>query len=260
MSVQKEQPTIRDELAVRALIDMASRRGLHASEQEAEQAWKKVVVSREVERLATAWRRLFSGHSVAPSPYHLMSDSQLPAWVISEGCVGILLKVASADEPERIEWIGGISPEEGAEFDIAWVPVAPLPDAEESFLPEKERGPATQAIVEGLKAHSGLFYRVAVASVFMNIIAILASLFVMQVYDRVVPNFAYETLWFLAAGLFLGYVIDVVLKIVRLKLLDESSRQLDEGLSLFIFDRLLGLDFFLLNHTLCIHSLLLFQV
>ncbi len=220
---------------------MAARRGLHASQFEAEQAWRDVTVKREEDRLGTAWRRLFKGHSVAPSPIRLLTKAQLPAWVVTDGCVGILRSLPEADKAADIEWLEDKTPEADVVPEEALVPVAPLTEGDESFLPEDERGPATQAILAGLKAHTPIFRKVAVASIVMNIIAVLASLFVMQVYDRVVPNFAYATLWFLATGLFVGYIIDFMLKMVRMKLMDESARQLDEGMSLYVFDRLLAL-------------------
>ena len=226
--------------AVKALIEMARQRGLYVSEHEAEQAWSGVVVQRENERLGAAWTMLFAGHSVAPSPVKLLSVSQLPVWVVSGSAVGIV--TAQAGGEFAVEWMAGCEPEQPNEIpEQALVPVAPVARSEESFLPEKQRGLATQAIVSGIKAHSSIFKQVVVASSFINIIAVLSSLFVMQVYDRVVPNFAYATLWYLAAGLAAAYIFDFVLKMVRMRLLDASSKQLDEALSLYIFDKLLSL-------------------
>lgn len=238
---QNAKINVSRELGVQALVEMAHRRGLHASLHEAERAWGDVIVKNEHERLAAAWRWLFKKHTAAESPIHLLSNAQLPAWVVGQGCVGILTKVPVGDSPAEIEWIKGSVHQSLDDVEMALVPVAPLAEADESFLEQKKRGPATVAIVEAMKAHAPVFKRVAVASIFINVIAILSSLFVMQVYDRVVPNLAYATLWVLASGVLLAYVVDIMFKLARQKMMEATTKRMDEALSLHVFDRLLGL-------------------
>lgn len=239
--LQNAKISVSRELGVKALVEMAQRRGLHASLHEAERAWSDVTVKNEHERLAAAWSWLFKRHSAAESPISLLTNSQLPAWVIGEGCLGILTKVPVGDDPAEIDWLEGSVHQAPTDVEVALVPVAPLAEQQESFLEQKQRGPATVAILEAMKAHAPIFRRVAVASVFINVIAILSSLFVMQVYDRVVPNLAYATLWFLASGVLLAYVIDVLFKVARQKLMEATTKRMDEALSLHVFERLLGL-------------------
>ena len=227
---------------VTALIDMARRRGLHASMHEAELAWDCVTVKSEAERLSAAWKYLFQGYSTTESQIRMLSNAQLPVWVVVDGCVGVLQKISDSDTDRSsdIEWLG----EKPSGVDgrtKALIPVPPIMGAEEPFLIKKKRGLATHAIIEGIKAHAPLFRRLAVVSAFSNIIAVLTSLFAMQVYDRVVPNLAYATLWFLAIGMLLAYVFDVLFKLIRLKMMDATTKRLDEALSLFVFEKLLGL-------------------
>lgn len=238
---QNAKVNVSRELGIQALVEMAHRRGLHASLHEAERSWSDVTVKNEHDRLGAAWRWLFKKHTAAESPIHLLSNAQLPAWVVGEGCVGILIKVPEGTDPAEIEWIDGSIHKSIDDIKTAIVPVSPLAAADESFLEQKKRGPATVAILGAMRAHASIFRRVAVASIFINVIAILSSLFVMQVYDRVVPNFAYATLWFLASGVFLAYVIDIMFKVARLKMMEATTKRMDEALSLYVFDRLLGL-------------------
>lgn len=226
--------------AIASLVDMARRRGLHASQLEAEQAWNGVTPKIGQHRIAAAWARLFQGHKVEVTRAALLSKSQLPAWIISNHCIGVVTAISATDAELDIEWFGrrGDGDFQSA---LVMVPVHSADENTKSFVPQKQRGVATQAITVALKAHRKLFVQAALATVCINLIAVLSSLFAMQVYDRVVPNFAYSTLFFLAAGVGLAYVLDVLFKFARLGILEASKHQLDEVLSLYIFERLLAL-------------------
>ncbi|MDF1692280.1 MAG: ATP-binding cassette domain-containing protein [Zhongshania sp.] len=241
MSNIASKDTLNKVSGVAALIDMAQRRGLHTSMHEAEQAWAGVSVHKESDRLVAAWKHLFQGYSATESSLRLLSKAQLPAWVMVDGAVGILQKLSDDNSEYDIHWFGDESAKEISPATLVITPVAPFTETQGAFLNKGTRGRASSAILTAMKVHAPLFRQVALVSVFINVIAVLASLFVMQVYDRVVPNFAYATLWFLAIGMLVAYGFDVIFKMVRLKIMDATSKRMDEALSQFIFDRLLGL-------------------
>ncbi|RDT27286.1 hypothetical protein, partial [Enterobacter roggenkampii] len=48
------------------------------------------------------------------------------------------------------------------------------------------------------------YAEVTAAALVANVLAVASALFAMQVYDRVVPNAAFDTLWILASGVALA--------------------------------------------------------
>ncbi len=80
---------------------------------------------------------------------------------------------------------------------------------------------------------------VLLGSVFINIFAIFSSVFSMNVYDRVVPNGAIETLYTLSMGMVVLYSFDLGFKVLRSLLLDSANKKIDVALSSMIFEHLL---------------------
>lgn len=91
--------------------------------------------------------------------------------------------------------------------------------------------------------HSRWLYRDALlASLLINLLGLMVPLFVMQTYDRVVPNQAVSTLWVLVAGLFIGTAFELVLRMVRAHLLDQAGKKTDLILSATLFERITGMS------------------
>ena len=86
-----------------------------------------------------------------------------------------------------------------------------------------------------------LYAEVLLASLLLNVFALVTPLFTMNIYDRVVPNQAMETLWVLASGALIIAVFDLVMKTMRGYFLDVAGKQIDTALSARIFERVLGL-------------------
>jgi len=84
------------------------------------------------------------------------------------------------------------------------------------------------------------YVQVALAALFVNIIALASPLFVMNVYDRVLPNHATSTLWVLAIGVSLALLFDLLLKSARASLIDYAGRKADVRLSHLLFDKILN--------------------
>lgn len=86
-----------------------------------------------------------------------------------------------------------------------------------------------------------LYRDVLLAAFMISLFAVAIPLFIMNVYDRVVPNHAFETLWVLASGVTIVLVADVVSRTMRGYFLDLAGSRVDVKLSAYIMERVLGL-------------------
>lgn len=86
------------------------------------------------------------------------------------------------------------------------------------------------------------FYRDALgAALLINIFALVMPLYTMNIYDRVLPNSAVETLWALTIGIALAMVFNLALTAVRAYVVDIASKRVDVELSSRIMEQVLDL-------------------
>jgi ATP-binding cassette subfamily C protein LapB len=85
------------------------------------------------------------------------------------------------------------------------------------------------------------YSQVAIAAFIVNVLALAAPLFTMNVYDRVVPNGAIPSLVALAIGLGLAISFDFLLRTVRARIIDVTGKKLDFILASDIFEHVLSI-------------------
>ena len=93
-----------------------------------------------------------------------------------------------------------------------------------------------------IKTAKGLYRDVLLASVFISLLSIALPLFVMNVYDRVVPNAALETLWALAIGVLMVLAADFLLRMLRQYFVELAASRLDVTLSAKIMEKVLSIN------------------
>jgi len=86
-----------------------------------------------------------------------------------------------------------------------------------------------------------IYGEVFIASILVNSFALASPLFIMNVYDRVVPNHAIETLWVLAIGVATVFVFDLLLRTLRGYFIDMAGKKADVILSATIFEKVMGI-------------------
>jgi len=92
-----------------------------------------------------------------------------------------------------------------------------------------------------LKLSIPIYKDVLYASLLINLFVLASPLFTMNVYDRVVPNNAIETLWVFAIGVSIIYIIDTFLKFTRTYLLESAAKKSDIIMSSIVFEKVLDL-------------------
>lgn len=85
------------------------------------------------------------------------------------------------------------------------------------------------------------YLEAAIAGVLVNVLAVATALFIMNVYDRVVPNNAFETLIVLATGTAMAVGFEFLARSLRSWFLDNAGRKADLVLASEIFAQAVGL-------------------
>lgn len=186
---------------------------------------------------------------VLPRKLRDISPLILPAVLILENDQAcILQEVDTATEEATI-----IQPESGGELRL------PLQQLQENYTGyaifvrlEYRFQEQVSKLLEGHKGHwfwgtikrsVGIYRDVLVASFLVNLFVIATPLFVMNVYDRVVPNNAIETLWVLVVGILVVYLFDFAMKMMRSYFIEVAGKKSDIVLSALLFEKVLALKY-----------------
>jgi len=87
-----------------------------------------------------------------------------------------------------------------------------------------------------------LYFQVIFAAAVSSFLGLSSSLFIMVVYDRVVPNEAIESLIALTIGVAIALGFDLVIKMLRAYFIDQAGRRADDRMSRLVFDKISRLD------------------
>jgi ATP-binding cassette subfamily C protein LapB len=85
------------------------------------------------------------------------------------------------------------------------------------------------------------YAHVAIASLLVNVLGLASPLFIMSVYDRVIPNGAIPSLVALSVGMVIALVFDFVMRTVRSRIIDMTGKKLDVVLAAQIYEHVISL-------------------
>jgi len=186
----------------------------------------------------TAWRAV--GLDGTPTRLADPSPADLP-FAVYQGAGGqaepgwFLLQGRGADGAWR-----------GEALDGAALTLASLDNAECLSLPHRSEGAAAAPrafglVRQALFARKGIFIEAILATALVNLLTLGTSLYSMQIFDRVIPNQGFQTLWVLTVGVALAVGLEFLLKQVRSHMVDRTCNVIDHELSEWFFGRMLGI-------------------
>jgi ATP-binding cassette subfamily C protein LapB len=182
---------------------------------------------------AQAWQR--AGLQGRPQRVEQPTPAQLPlvAWRADTGW--LLVQARAAAGGWRGERADGtevrLDPQDAAQ----WVSL-PQAVAAESQAPS-----ALRLVMQTLKQHRQVFLEAVLATTLGNLLTLASSLYSMQVYDRVIPNQGFQTLWVLSVGAAVAVLMELLLKQARSHSVDQACNAIDHELSEWFFQRMLGI-------------------
>ncbi len=100
--------------------------------------------------------------------------------------------------------------------------------------------PVFALIREEIFAHSKILREVVLGGVMINVVALATSFYSMQVYDRVIPTGASQTLLVLTLGVLLALIFDLAAKRVRSSLFERLIDRVDQRLARAVYLRFLS--------------------
>ncbi len=103
------------------------------------------------------------------------------------------------------------------------------------------QSPVLRLTVDEVLAHKGLLLEAAVGGLLLACLALLTSFYTMQVYDRVIPTGATQTLLVLTLGILLVIGLEYFARRVRSHLYDRLIDQVDQRLARTVYLRFLGI-------------------
>ncbi len=140
---------------------------------------------------------------------------------------------------------------------VAWVPLDKLARAASGrlFLVTPQESPTAQGFYEtthdsGRRGHWFMgpvlrawptWIQVVFAALMVNLLGLAVPFFIMNVYDRVIPNLAVSTLVALSSGVAIALLFELILRHLRAVVLDRAGKRIDMGLAAQLFDRIVRL-------------------
>lgn len=92
-----------------------------------------------------------------------------------------------------------------------------------------------------IRGNNASYTRVFLASFLINIFGLVSPIYIMNVYDRVIPNSALETGWALSIGALIVFVIDFIIRSLRGYFVDYAARRIDVQVTRKVFDQVLDM-------------------
>jgi ATP-binding cassette, subfamily C, bacterial LapB len=139
--------------------------------------------------------------------------------------------------PDPVEYTQDEMDEIYAGYAILVKPTAKIDTRAGEQAPE----PAGHWLLRTLWRYRRYYASAALGALLINVLGLASIFFTMNVYDRVVPNQAYVTLWSLAIGVGVAMTFEAVSRHVRAHLLDVAGKKADLVMGTLLFRQALAI-------------------
>ena len=96
--------------------------------------------------------------------------------------------------------------------------------------------------LKAFSPHWWTYFQVVLAALMINLFALASPLFIMNVYDRVLPNNSIASLWVMAVGVIIVFGFDFLIKTLRSFFIDHAGKRVDMDLAQGLVDRVLDME------------------
>jgi ATP-binding cassette subfamily C protein LapB len=96
-------------------------------------------------------------------------------------------------------------------------------------------------LVKTIWRYRRYYYSAAFGAILTNVLALASTFFTMNVYDRVVPNQAFVTLWSLAIGVCFAMCFEFIAKLIRAHVIDVAGKKADLILGAVLFNQAMSI-------------------
>ncbi len=184
-------------------------------------------------QFSDAWR--IAGLEGQPVRVHSPTPAHLPLAAWRTGLGWFLVQGRGADGQWRAECADGTA-----------LSLEIIDNAECFSLPRRTESPhatptAMHLVWQALLTRKRVFFEAVLATGLANLLTLSISLYAMQVFDRVIPNQGFQTLWVLSVGVTLAIALELLLKQVRSHTVDLTCNAIDQQLSEWFFSRMMGI-------------------
>lgn len=196
-----------------------------------------------VEYIPRALKRVGLSAKVVKISINEISTASLPVILLTKDLAGLIVVSLNTDTVTVLDrGSGGKRQLNYSELDELYDGRVVL--AKPEYIPDNRAENFAQPknkhwLKDALKASWRTYLDVGIASFVANCLTIVTALFALQVYDRVVPNQAFETLFVLVSGVVIAIILELILRLLRTHLLDITGKKLDLEMSSLLFNRVL---------------------
>jgi ATP-binding cassette, subfamily C, bacterial LapB len=197
-------------------------------------------------RAIELWSVHFATAAIAEVPVDQLKKGQFPLlWVSDDGNPILLLRgklshggCTTEDAQGRV---GELSQAALGQGRILALHVSAVPSAQQTGDAQHEPQTAGDWFVFSLSRYRSSFLDAVFATFIISFVGLLAALYSMQVYDRVVPSKGYATLLVLTVGVLLAIGLELLIKQVRAHMVERACKAIDQELSAVFFGKALDI-------------------